>query len=310
MVYTDHKPLTHAIARVSDPWTARQCRQLAYVAEYTSDIRHIAGSANIVADTLSRPPGHAADSAASSISPPLFPAGGRCAGNGQQTTSSLIIPGLQPPASQSAPLAAPPPGQGPVMALVPATPLPAVDWAGMAARQLTCPLVQQTRASPALHVRGVHVKGTQLLCDVSRGPTRPLVPATDRTAVFLTIHSVAHPGIRATRRLLSARFVWHGMARYINAWCRDCQTCQRGKVTKQPPAMVQNFATPCRRFAHVHLDLVGPLPRSEDGHVYVLTVIDISTRWVEAFPIKNIELPLVLSSLWLDGWHILMCLPR
>jgi hypothetical protein len=57
-VYTDHKPLTHAISRVSDPWTASQCRQLAYVAKYTSDIRHIAGRDNIVADTLSRPLGH------------------------------------------------------------------------------------------------------------------------------------------------------------------------------------------------------------------------------------------------------------
>jgi hypothetical protein len=55
-IYTDHKPLTIAINRASDPWTARQCRQLAYVAEYTSDIRHIAGTSNVVADALSRPP--------------------------------------------------------------------------------------------------------------------------------------------------------------------------------------------------------------------------------------------------------------
>jgi hypothetical protein len=59
-IFTDHKPLTYALARVSEPWTARQTRQLSYVAEYTSDIRHIAGAANMVADTLSRPPGHAA----------------------------------------------------------------------------------------------------------------------------------------------------------------------------------------------------------------------------------------------------------
>jgi hypothetical protein len=57
-MYTDHKPLTHAVARVSDPWTARQCWHLAYIAEYTSDIQHVAGTANVVADTLSRPPGH------------------------------------------------------------------------------------------------------------------------------------------------------------------------------------------------------------------------------------------------------------
>jgi hypothetical protein len=55
-VYTDHKPLTHALHRTSDPWTARQCRQLAYIAEFTSDIQHVAGRDNVVADTLSRPP--------------------------------------------------------------------------------------------------------------------------------------------------------------------------------------------------------------------------------------------------------------
>jgi hypothetical protein len=54
-IYTDHKPLTYALARATDPWTARQCRQLSYIAEFTHDIRHIKGADNIVADTLSRP---------------------------------------------------------------------------------------------------------------------------------------------------------------------------------------------------------------------------------------------------------------
>ncbi len=60
VIFTDHKPLTYALARVSNPWTPRQFRQLSYVVEYTSDIRHIAGAANVVADTLSRLPGHVA----------------------------------------------------------------------------------------------------------------------------------------------------------------------------------------------------------------------------------------------------------
>jgi hypothetical protein len=55
-IYTDHKPLTTAINWASDPWTARQCRQLAYVAEYTSEICHIAGTSNVVVDGLSWPP--------------------------------------------------------------------------------------------------------------------------------------------------------------------------------------------------------------------------------------------------------------
>jgi hypothetical protein len=48
-IYTDHKPLTFALGKVSEPWTAMQSRQLSYVAEFTTDIRHIPGSENIVA---------------------------------------------------------------------------------------------------------------------------------------------------------------------------------------------------------------------------------------------------------------------
>jgi hypothetical protein len=44
------------LARTSDPWTAHQCRHLAYVAEFTSDVQHVAGQDNVVADALSRPP--------------------------------------------------------------------------------------------------------------------------------------------------------------------------------------------------------------------------------------------------------------
>ena len=52
----------------------------------------------------------------------------------------------------------------------------------------------------------------QLMCDVSSGRWRPLVPLTWRRRVFLAVHNLAHPGIRASRRLISARFMWKGMA--------------------------------------------------------------------------------------------------
>ncbi len=63
-IYTDHKPLTFALGKVLEPWTAMQSRQLSFVAKFTTDIRHIPGSENIVADTLSRPPPAALSAAA------------------------------------------------------------------------------------------------------------------------------------------------------------------------------------------------------------------------------------------------------
>jgi hypothetical protein len=56
IVFTDHKPLTFALHKQAEPWTARQQRHFSYIAEFTGDIRHVAGSANSVVDTLSRPP--------------------------------------------------------------------------------------------------------------------------------------------------------------------------------------------------------------------------------------------------------------
>ena len=50
---TDHKPLTFAIASAVDR-SPRQTRHLSYIAEFTTDIRHVAGSSNVVADALSR----------------------------------------------------------------------------------------------------------------------------------------------------------------------------------------------------------------------------------------------------------------
>lgn len=55
VAYTDHKPLTFCMAKISDPWSNRQQRHLAYISEFTTDIRHVRGKDNHVADALSRP---------------------------------------------------------------------------------------------------------------------------------------------------------------------------------------------------------------------------------------------------------------
>jgi len=188
-----------------------------------------------------------------------------------------------------------------VASVVAHAPLGCVDYAAMAAAQGSCPEVQKAAASPALQTRRLRIHGADILCDVSTGIARPLVPAAFTSAVFAAIHGLAHPGIRATRRLLSSRFVWRGCAADAARWCRDCQTCQRGKVTRQPAAATQSIPVPERRFTHLHVDLVGPLPTSADGFKYLFTIIDRSTRWVEAIPVKNMEAATIADAL-VAGW--------
>jgi hypothetical protein len=47
-IETDHKPLTCALHRVSEPWSSRQQQQLGYLAEFTANIRHVTGKQNVV----------------------------------------------------------------------------------------------------------------------------------------------------------------------------------------------------------------------------------------------------------------------
>lgn len=54
VVYTDHKPITFAFAKKSDQCTPRQFRYLDYIGQFTTDIRHVSGKNNVVADFLSR----------------------------------------------------------------------------------------------------------------------------------------------------------------------------------------------------------------------------------------------------------------
>ena len=45
-VLSDHKALTFALHQISDAWSSRQQHHLAYVAEYTLDIHHVADAEN------------------------------------------------------------------------------------------------------------------------------------------------------------------------------------------------------------------------------------------------------------------------
>jgi len=52
-IFTDHKPLTYSINSKPECHSPSQIRQLDIISQFATDIRHIGGHGNPVADTLS-----------------------------------------------------------------------------------------------------------------------------------------------------------------------------------------------------------------------------------------------------------------
>uniref|UniRef100_A0AAV2J054 Gypsy retrotransposon integrase-like protein 1 n=1 Tax=Knipowitschia caucasica TaxID=637954 RepID=A0AAV2J054_KNICA len=82
------------------------------------------------------------------------------------------------------------------------------------------------------------------------------------------------------------RFVWPGLRKDVKTWASTCVACQRAKVQRHVTAPLGPFSIPERRFEHVHVDLVGPLPPSR-GFTHLLTMVDRATRWPEVVPLSS-----------------------
>jgi Integrase zinc binding domain len=90
------------------------------------------------------------------------------------------------------------------------------DLAAFAAAQRTCPEVGLMRQSPSLDIVCRLVGTEYLFGDVSTPLFRPLVPLPLHCGIFDGLHNAGHPGVRATRRLISSCFVWPSMAQQVN----------------------------------------------------------------------------------------------
>ena len=182
-----------------------------------------------------------------------------------------------------------------------------LDFHNMANAQQSDPEIRQimdgTMPQPSsAKLESIPLQSSDLtiLCDVSTGMPRPLVPAALRRHVFDVLHSLVHPGIRATQRLIVAHFIWPNIHIDVRNWACTCLQCQRSKVNCHTSAPLFKFGTPDTRFDHVHVDIVGPLPLSQ-GFRYLFTAVDRFTRWPEAIPIVDMTASSVAQS-FVSGW--------
>ena len=90
-------------------------------------------------------------------------------------------------------------------------------------------------------------------------------------------------GVKKTKDWIVTNFFWPGMHSDVVTFCRSCDVCQKtvskGSVTRVPLGKMPLIDSPFKRVA---IDLVGPItPASEDGHRYILTLVDLSLQSIQ-----------------------------
>lgn len=239
-IYTDHKPIVFALQQQSEKANPRQARQLDFIGQMTSDIRHIAGSDNIVADMLSRVCTVTKSSSSPVTSEQIFEA--------QNVDTELS------------------------------------DYLKL--------------ESPSIRLEQVIIPGTDkhLWCErTESNKIRPFVPKSLRHRIIHQLHSLAHPGRRASIKLVADRFVWPSMRRDIETFVKNCLMCQSSKVQRHSHAPLSKYAPTSQRFEHLNIDIIGPLPPS-NGFRYCLTIMDRFSRWPESIAMPDMTTPTIVEN--------------
>jgi len=132
--------------------------------------------------------------------------------------------------------------------------------------------------------------------------TQIVVPRVYRGEILSLAHDLpagGHLGINKTVTKVLKHFYWPGIRKDVIEFCKTCSPCQiAGKKvldpSRSPLKPIPAFGEP---FSKVVVDCVGPLPKTKQGHEYLLTIMCMSTRYPEAIPLRNIKAQSITKAL-------------
>jgi hypothetical protein len=113
----------------------------------------------------------------------------------------------------------------------------------------------------------------------------------EKQALFQEMHDKpvgGHLGINRTYDRIKLFTTWSGMKQELEEYVKQCETCQKNKITQNKSKMPMKITTtPEVVWEKCALDIVSPLTQTLDGNKYVLTFQDELSKFTLAIPIKQ-----------------------
>ena len=118
------------------------------------------------------------------------------------------------------------------------------------------------------------------------------IPRKLRDNVLKSYHdalSGGHQGQERTYEAIRMKYFWPKMFSDIQTYVKTCIPCQQAKrYIHQKQALLKPLPIG-HVFSRLHIDILGPLPKTKDGYRYILMVVDSFSKWTEAFPLQTME---------------------
>ena len=129
-----------------------------------------------------------------------------------------------------------------------------------------------------------------------------VLPPGYRQEVLQLAHETplaGHLGIRKTQARIMKHFYWPQLHKDVVSFCRSCHPCQlAGKPNQRiPVAPLTPIPVVEEPFSKVIIDCVGPLPKTRKGNEFLLTIMDVTTRFPEAVPLRDIKARTIIGAL-------------
>ena len=147
----------------------------------------------------------------------------------------------------------------------------------------------------------------RLSTSLDEGTLQRLVPLKWQMMLWKFIHQieVRHLSYEKVIEMMARRWTWYHMSQDLLDWGKACLTCQKSKagIGRGLEELKQDYV--CRRNQRVAMDLVGILPETEEGNLYILVIQDYYTKWVELVPIRNKKATTVAFAFlrfWIAHW--------
>jgi transposase InsO family protein len=125
---------------------------------------------------------------------------------------------------------------------------------------------------------------------IPKSRNRIVVPASLRAFVIGQHHNLelhAHQGRKRTTKMICGRYYWPNMTQNIARWIRSCSACSRRKTTRPMNSGLTEITLAADSWETVGIDILGPLPVTEDGYRWLLTIVDQFSRWPMAIPLRG-----------------------